>query len=127
MSALIINQLLYLAFTIGMAYYHSRLIKKNKPIKHGWWALAAIGVAGLFGLINWLYIPIMLMMRALVFSPILSKFRGLRWDYLSRSTGSVLDRIEAKIFRTFKIKTVVYFIVYATITIILILLDAKRD
>jgi hypothetical protein len=118
--ALVINQLIYLAITLGMAFWHFRLIKSNKPIKHGWWSLLAVAVAGLFGLIDWLYIPVMLMIRALVFSPALSLWRGLPITYASLTSTSIIDKIERKVFRTWGHKMGVYLGVFILLELTLI-------
>lgn len=110
--ALVINQLIYLAFTIGMAYYHSRLIKDNNPIRHGVWAAIAVAVACLFGLINWLYIPTLIMLRVLVFSPALAFFRCLPLNYTSLTSTSIIDKLERKLFKSWGDKMAVYFAIF---------------
>lgn len=120
MSSLIINQLLYLAFTLSMAIYHSTLIKKGKVIKHGWWAFLAVGIAALFGLINWLYVPTFIMMRALVFSPALALFRHLPLNYTSLTSTSIIDKLERKVFRTWGHKMGVYLGVFILLELTLI-------
>lgn len=112
MVTLIINQFIFAAFNIGLAWYHAILIKKNKPIKHGWWAASVLIIIGLFALINPWYIPVLSFLRQLVFDPFLSKFRGLPWSYRSNATTSIIDKIENKIFPTWKSERIFYFILF---------------
>jgi len=109
MISSLINQGIYILFTIGMSYYHSRLIKNGKPIKHGYWALAAIGAAALFAFISIWYVPVMIIWRMILFSPFLAKFRGLPWSYSSPTSTSIIDKIERKIFPSFSVKIQWYF------------------
>lgn len=120
MVVVIINKLLYLAFTIWMAWYHSKLIKQNKPIKHGWWGLLAVAVAGVFALINVWYFPVLIMERALFFSPFLNQFRGLPFWKWSTTTTSIIDKWEQKIFKTFRTRTIVYAILIIIFEVILL-------
>lgn len=92
----ILNQSIYVLITIGMAIYHSVLIKRNKPIKHGLWSAIALAVAGLFGLINIWYIPVMIFLRAMVFNGALNYFRHLPFLYTSPTSTSILDKLERK-------------------------------
>lgn len=118
--SLLINHLIYLAFTISMAIYHSTLIKRGKVIKHAWWALLSVVIAGLFGLINWLYIPAFIMMRALVFSPTLALFRHLPINYTSLTSTSIIDKLERKVFRTWGHKMGIYLGVFILLELTLI-------
>lgn len=118
--SILINNLIYLAFTISMAIYHSTLIKKGEVIKHGWWTLLAVVIAGLFGLINWLYVPTFIMMRALVFSPMLAIFRHLPLNYTSLTSTSIIDKLERKVFCSWGHKMGIYFGVFVLLELTLI-------
>jgi|APGre2960657373_1045057.scaffolds.fasta_scaffold22651_4 hypothetical protein len=61
----------------------------------------------------------LLLTRKVVFDISLSLFRGLSWNYTSKSTGSVIDKIENKIFKS---GTVKYFF-YSSLLLILIILN----
>lgn len=100
-------ELLLIVITIGIAYWHSRLIKSGRPIKHGWWGLLAgmlIAAATwwvwptLSGLQVMLFIIAQGCVRLFVFNIALNLFRGLSWKYTSMSTTSVIDRLESRLF-----------------------------
>ena len=117
------------------AVFLSALVEswRIKAVKGRWvnvpkWVTNSIGAA-LFGVIlfvfnkidfqrewpfillktEWYYIiPDMFFLRAALYDPFLNELRGLKWDYISISTNSWLDRIEANfkayIKRRFKIE-----------------------
>jgi hypothetical protein len=94
------------------AVFLSALIEswRIKAVKGRWlnvpkWVSLLIG-AGLFAMVLWLFhgsksmamvIPEMIFTRAALYDPFLNKLRALKWDYVSNSTNSWLDRLEAKI------------------------------
>src|SRR5688572_16619320 len=77
---------------------------KGKVFNVKKWVSVLIG-AGLFGVVllifglnKWYFIlPEMLFLRATLYDPVLNRLRGLKWDYISTSTNSWLDRLEADI------------------------------
>lgn len=102
-----LSELVLIILTVGMAYWHSRLIAAGRPIKHDWWAaLFAILVAGAVVLLwyrltvaQWgLYAGAQFIGHLVVFNVALNRFRGLPWTYTSTSTGSILDKIELRLF-----------------------------
>lgn len=77
---------------------------KGKVFNVKKWVSVLIGAALfgvvllIFGLNKWYFIlPEMLFLRATLYDPVLNRLRGLKWDYVSTSTNSWLDRLEAKI------------------------------
>lgn len=116
----LINQLIFLAFNIWMAYHHSQLIKANKPIKHGWWGALYLGAITPFAILfGWLYFPLLILQRGVVFSPALNLFRGLPINYISSTTTSIIDRLEYSLFKTNWYKREVYYLAgWLTLTIL---------
>jgi hypothetical protein len=103
-----LSELILMVLSIGMAYWQSRLIKKNRPIYHGLWAAA---VAILILAAGWwvrgslvltykfiLYGIAQASIRLAVFNVCLNRFRGLDWNYVSKSTTSIIDQIEYDLF-----------------------------
>jgi hypothetical protein len=94
--------------TLATAWYHSRLIKKNRPIRHGVWSgLYAILVAGAIWW-QWAAMPRVWQVglfaiacaigRLVVFNISLNWFRGLSWTYVSPTSTSILDKWELRLF-----------------------------
>lgn len=95
----LINNLIFLAGNILMAIYHVRLINRGQRIRHGLWAAGYLAAVGIFCLLfTWLYLPVLVLLRAVVFTPALNKFRGLGIGYTSRTTMSIIDRVEIRLF-----------------------------
>ena len=102
---------------------------KGKVFNVKKWVSVLIGAA-LFGVVllifglNKLYfiLPEMIFLRATLYDPVLNRLRGLKWDYVSTSTNSWLDRLEAKIGLHFVAQRVLYGI----ISLVLILLYELR-
>lgn len=94
--------------TVGMAFWHSRLIKANRPIQHGWWAV--VYMIPLIAALIWqwddlacvghrvAFLFTCLIGRLIVFNISLNLFRGLPLDYTSATSTSVLDKIERRLF-----------------------------
>lgn len=91
-----------------------------KAVKGRWlnvpkWVTMAIGAA-LFAVVLWIFgfkqwyfiIPEMIFSRAALYDPILNRLRGLKWDYVSVSTNSWLDKLEAKIGLHFASQRILY-------------------
>lgn len=101
------SQLILIALTIGIAYWHSRLIKAGRPIRHGLWAALA---GALIAAATWrvwpelsdlqlvLYVTAQGCSRLVVFNVALNAFRGLSWKYTSPTTTSVIDQLEGRLF-----------------------------
>jgi hypothetical protein len=96
---LFINYIAFIVLNIAMAWYHARLIKEDKRIRHGLWAAGYLAAVGIFSLLfSWWYFPALVFLRGCVFSPALNLFRGLPIDYISASTTSIIDRLEYRAF-----------------------------
>lgn len=109
MIALILNQFIYILFTVWMAAHHAKLIEQHKRIYHGWWGVLAVAVAGLFWFINPWLVPVQVAWRALLFSPLLNLARQLPASYFPSTPKSIIDKIEIRLFKNnFKTRTVVY-------------------
>jgi hypothetical protein len=88
-----------------MAWYHSRLIKRHEPIYHGIWSaayLAGVGIA-IYLTGEWFLLPILLVLRKVVFDLSLNLFRGLSLWYVSGTSGSVLDQLNLRVFKNIKV------------------------
>jgi hypothetical protein len=95
----LINNLIFAGLNIAMAFHHARLIKQNRPIRHGLWACAYMGAVVLSCVVfTWWYLPILVLNRAVIFSPVLNLRRGLPVNYISSSTTSVIDKLESRLF-----------------------------
>lgn len=102
-----LSELVLIVLTIGMAYWHSRLIAAGRPILHGWWAaLFAILVVGAVALL-WarlnrvqvgLYAGAQFIGHLVVFNIALNRFRGLSWTYISKTSTSIIDQAEIRLF-----------------------------
>lgn len=107
-----ISQVFLIAFNIWMARYHSRLLKKDKKIKHGLWGglyvAICIAITLLFGDL-WLLIACFLL-RKFLFDISLNLYRGLGVFYVSPELatykgfrdairkGKVIDWVHYKLF-----------------------------
>lgn len=100
-------QLILLGLSVLEAWWHSVLIRENRPIKHGWWALAYIclilaAVGWQCGNLTPLY-KIGLFAAAcgaghlVVFNIALNRFRRLSWQYISPTSTSLIDELEYRI------------------------------
>ena len=96
-----------------MAAWQAHLIEQNKPILHGVWALLS---GFLIALATWwmfprlvaegplwrmlaLYVSAQGCSRLVIFNVLLNWFRGLRWNYTSPMSGSLMDHLELRLFR----------------------------
>ncbi len=98
---------------------------KGKVFNVKKWVSVLIGAALfgvvllIFGLNKWYFIlPEMLFLRATLYDPVLNRLRGLKWDYVSTSTNSLLDRLEAKIGLHFVAQRVFYGLLSLTFIIL---------
>jgi hypothetical protein len=100
-------ELILILLTVGIAYWHSRLIRSGRPIKHGWWAVIAgvlIAAATWWEWPNLSDLQLILFAvaqgcsRLVVFNVSLNLFRGLSWTYTSPTTTSVIDQLEGRLF-----------------------------
>lgn len=95
----LINNLIFAGLNIWMAFHHARLIGQNRPIRHGLWAAGYLAAVVLFCvLFTWWYAPMLVLNRAIIFSPVLNLRRGLPINYISSTTTSVIDKLEFRLF-----------------------------
>ena len=80
-GTIIINQIIFIALNILLAWYHARLIKQGKKIYHGRWAAGIAGLMAAFAAIDLWYIPVLLFLRLLIFGAALNLFRHLPIEY----------------------------------------------
>lgn len=88
---------------------------KGKVLNIPKWVSILIG-AGLFAVVFWIFkplewyyiVPEMAFMRGLLYEPVLNRLRGLKWNYVSERTNSLLDRLEAKIGLHFTAQRILY-------------------
>lgn len=124
---------IFILFNIFLAKYDAKRILANKSIDHA--LNAAIYLFLLIGAFvagdmifhfNWLekvsMVISLLLTRKVVFDISLSLFRGLKWDYTSNTTGSVIDKLESKIFKSGTVKYLFYGALLLANTILNILL-----
>jgi hypothetical protein len=94
MKAAYLSQVFLIAFNIWMARYHSRLLKKDKKIKHGLWGglyvAVCIGIACYFQDV-WLVIACFLL-RKFLFDTALNLYNGRAIFFVSKETTSLIDR-----------------------------------
>ena len=93
---------------IWMAWWNSRLIKAGRKIEHGLWAGAfmILLAGGLWwqwddlgpGLPRPAFILACLCARLPVFNISLNLFRRLKWDYMSPTSTSIIDKITLRLF-----------------------------
>lgn len=88
---------------------------KGKVLNIPKWVSVLIGAA-LFAVVFWIFkplqwyyiVPEMFFMRGLLYDPVLNRLRGLKWNYVSPKTNSLLDRLEAKIGLHFTAQRILY-------------------
>lgn len=123
MTNILLYILLLVIFNIFLAKVDANKIKKNRKIYHGENALIYILVAGFVSAITmgedwWDFLKVVaiaLLTRKVVFDISLNLFRKLKWNYISNSTTSIVDRIENKILGKNK------YVVYIILAIVLII------
>jgi hypothetical protein len=97
---LILIQIAFVLINIWMAKHHANLISDDRPIKHGWWGLLYLFLAGVVSIYE-KSIPLfifLLLGRKIVFDISLNLFRGLPTFYVSKTTTSIVDKIHNLIF-----------------------------
>ena len=100
--------ILVLPVSIIMAWWHSRLIKADRPIKHGWWGLVFGVIDALVLWREWpdlfsvipraAFIAACLIGHLIVFNISLNWLRGKPWNYVNEDTTSIIDQIEYRLF-----------------------------
>jgi hypothetical protein len=113
---------LFVGMNLILAYHDAERIKLHLRIYHGLNTL-------IYGLLlapvyiyleDWFFIIGLLCLRRVVFDTSLNVMRGLRFDYISSSTGSLIDKLSYK-FQA-KYGYVPYYGIFIIITILSIIL-----
>lgn len=92
--------ILMVGVNLCMAWHHTDLIERGRPIRHGWWALGYLALAALFAVLNRsiLLMVDLCLVRKVVFDLSLNLMRGLPLFYVSRTTTSIIDQIHYRLF-----------------------------
>src|SRR3954468_22229654 len=103
----LIEFILVLPVNILMAWWHSRLIKAGKEIRHVWWASAYASLTSIAVILleddlpSWrvaAFAGAILLGRLPVFNITLNLIRGKKWNYSSPTTTSIIDQMERRLF-----------------------------
>lgn len=91
----ILIALLFTGITIFHAYHDALRIKLNLRIYHGINGLVALIllVPVYLYLKDWFFVFGLLCLRRIVFDTALNLIRGLKFDYISSTTTSIIDRL----------------------------------
>jgi hypothetical protein len=118
----IILIVVYILINMALAKYDAYKIATNKKIKHGINALVyVILILPTFNFTkSWVYLIGLLALRRIVFDTALNLYRGLKHDYISATTTSIIDRLSYDI--QAKYGYLYYYGVFAIIVIISIFL-----
>lgn len=94
----IIFVVLYSLLNILLANHDAVKISQHKKIEHGINALVYLALILPAGYLtnSWIFLIGLLALRRIVFDTALNLLRGLRFDYISSTTTSVIDRISYK-------------------------------
>lgn len=113
---------LFVGTNIILAYHDAERIKVHLRIYHGLNALlyALLLLPVYIHLKDWFFIIGLLCLRKVVFDTSLNVMRGLRFDYISSSTGSLIDKLSYR-FQA-KYGYVPYYGTFIIITILSIIL-----
>lgn len=90
--------ILFIAINIALAKYDSWRIARHKRIYHGINAVVYL-ILLIYPYIvtkDWFFVIALLSLRRIVFDTALNLFRGLRFDYISSTTTSIIDRLSYK-------------------------------
>lgn len=90
-------QIIFMAINIIMAWWHSRLIKADRPILHGYWGGGYLLAAALVAFIGYgwegkMLFLLLLLNRKFVSDISLNLFRGKNVFYVSKTTASLVDK-----------------------------------
>jgi hypothetical protein len=90
--------ILFIAINIALAKYDSWRIARHKRIYHGINAVVYLILLVYPYIVtkDWFFIIALLSLRRIVFDTALNLFRGLRFDYISSTTTSIIDRLSYK-------------------------------
>jgi hypothetical protein len=85
--------IIYTILNILLAKIDADKIKKQLRIKHGINAMFYVALIAPTFFISWHYPVGLLALRRIVFDVALNLFRGLKYNYISETTTSIIDRI----------------------------------
>ena len=123
MWGIYISQAFLIAINIWMARYHSRLLKKDKKIKHGLWGGLYLAVAGGLSIcFGWWFFLSTLLLRKFLFDTALNLYNGRAIFFVSKETTSIIDRVH---YWAFGIHSEIYQVAYAAAWFILIIKFAR--
>ena len=106
-----------------MARYHSRLLKKDKKIKHGLWGGLYLAVAGGLSIcFGWRFFLSTLLLRKFLFDTALNLYNGRAIFFVSKETTSIIDRVH---YWAFGKHSEIYQVAYAAAWFILIIKFAR--
>jgi hypothetical protein len=110
-----------------LAHRDAVKIFNGEKIKHGINALVYLVLISpvYFVLHNWVIVIGLLAVRRIVFDTALNIFRGLRYDYISSSTTSILDKISYK-FQS-KYGYIPYYLIFLLIVLISIIIPYGKS
>lgn len=114
--------ILFIAINIALAKYDSWKIANHKRIYHGVNAVVYLILLVYPYIVtkDWFFMIALLSLRRIVFDTALNLFRGLRFDYISSTTTSIIDRLSYD-FQA-KFGYFIYYGIFILITILSILL-----
>ena len=114
--------IVYSLLNIMLAHRDAVKIYNNQRIKHGLNALFyVLMLVPVFAVLqDWLIIIGLLAVRRIVFDTALNLFRGLRCDYVSSTTTSILDKMSYK-FQS-KYGYIPYYLIFLIIVLLSIIL-----
>lgn len=109
---------IFIVINIALAKYDSWKIANHKWIYHGVNAVVYLLLL-IYPYIltkDWFFVIALLSLRRIVFDTALNLFRGLRFDYISSTTTSTIDRLSYKFQAKYG-----YFVYYGMFLILIIL------
>lgn len=116
--------LILIAVNILMAWWHSRLLKQSRPIKHGWWGLSYIVLAAFLAYLSGSILVGVnsLFIRKVFFDTSLNLFNGRAIFFVSRETTSIIDKWHYKLFG---MHSEIYMTIYLMVVVVLTVWIAK--
>jgi len=119
-----ITEFLIILSNIWMAYHHSRLLKQNRKIQHGWWGFGYLTVVSLLAYLfgSWAFFVACLFIRKVFFDESLNLYNGRGIFFVSRETTSIIDKIHYKLFGN---RSEIYQPIYLVVIGVLNILIAK--
>ena len=113
-----VYEIVLFAANLLMADYHSVLMRKGRPIKHGWWALSYLILTAFLAYLGGSYVLafVSVVLRKVVFDTALNIFNDRPLFFVSTETTSIIDRLH---YWAFGKNSEIYMILYILILIVL--------